>query len=360
MIIYYFPIFATLIALLTLNFKNTKVFFAYCIFIFMIIFVGLRYFSDVDYEPYYELFDTTPSLFNLNLHELSVLYGEPGYLLVSALFKSFGLGFVSVALFSVILAVYLKLKILSAITGQYILAFTLYLAIHFVTIEFIQLRWAVASGFIVAALYNILKGNKKFALIMLILATSFHYFSLIFLPMFIFRKLSARTVNAIFITSFLAAMFYKFVGFSFIYIADTNIYIIKRFLRYLNDPESSVGIFSFSRLILYYVTFVLIRKFVRRDADEQYYDLDKMSLLLLSISLFLSFIPLMYFRAVNIADLFCIATILYQFEKNKNGYTLLYLVVLVVLFCTWNILDVQNNYNAGYIFEYKNWLETIF
>lgn len=326
----------------------------------MLVFVGLRYFSDIDYGPYYELFDTTPSLLNLNLQELSVLYGEPGYLLVSAFFKSFGLGFVSVALISVMLAVYLKLKVLSALTNQYVLAFTLYLTIHFVTIEFIQLRWAVASGFIVAALYNILKGKKWSALVMLIFATSFHYFSLVFLPMFIFRKISARTVNAIFIFSFLAAMFYKFIGFSFVYMIDTNIYIAKRFLRYLNDPESSIGFFSFSRLILYYVTFVAIRKFVRRDTDVQYYDLEKMSLLLLSIPLILSFIPLMYFRAVNIADYFCIATILYQFDKIKNGYTILYLVVLSVLFCIWNILDVQNNYNAGYIFEYKNWLETIF
>lgn len=345
--------------MLTIEIKNTKLFLAYCIFVFMVIIVGLRYFSDIDYEPYYDLYVTTPSLFSINLKELSALYGEPGYLLISAFFKSLGMGFVSVALVSVIIAFYLKIKVLSGITSQYILAFALYLTIHFITIEFIQLRWAVASGFIVVALYNILKGKMRSALIMIMLATSFHYFSLIFLLFLFFRKFSYKTVNVIFLFAFASAMFYKTFGFSFIYMADTNIYIIKRFLRYLNDPESSVGFFSFSRLILYYITFMVLRKSMR-EYDEYYYCLEKMSLLLLAIPLILSFIPLMYFRAVNIADFFCIATIIYQLDKYKNGYTLLYLIGLSMLFCTWNVMDVYNNHNAGYIFEYKNWLETIF
>jgi hypothetical protein len=78
----------------------------------------------------------------------------------------------------------------------------------------------------------------------------------------------------------------------------------------------------------------------------------------LAITLFVSFVPLMHFRAVVIADFFCLAAICaYAEESEQRESTRVVAVALLPPLCLWYFYDVGNYIAADRLYEYRTWFE---
>ena len=355
MIIFNLPIFFVYFSFLSIFSRKFKVVTSLIMLLMITLISGTRYYSDIDYGPYIELFNDTPSFFNLSVTDFLILYGEPGYLVFTSLIKSLGFDFVAVTIVFSLFSVALKLYICSRLVSNYLFAFSLFLCLHFLTVEFIELRWALSSALVMTAIFCEFKKRRKYFLAFIFLASIFHYFSMLFLCVMLFRFFTFRNSIVIFCLSFLVALSYKIITPSVAYSVDSNVYIIRRLFRYLNDPESSVGLFSYLRILMYFAVVISVYYFKDRFSAFDI-NLAKYSSLLVSVALLISFVPLLYFRSMVVSDYFMLIVMTILIFKFKLIYRCLFIVALILLFSTWNIIDVSNYEAAGYIFKYNSWL----
>lgn len=356
MIIFNLPILFIYLSFLSSLLRSLKLVTSLLILFTITLVAGTRYYSDVDYGPYVDLFNETPSILKLRLTDIFILYGEPGYLIFTSLIKSFGFEFVAVTILFSMFSVGIKIYVCSRLVSSYVFAFSLFLCLHFLTVEFIELRWALSSALVMVAIFFELNNRRKYFYAFIFLGSLFHYFSLLFLCVTFFRFFSFQSSKFIFFVSFLIAISYKVIAPSISYSVDSDIYIVRRLFRYLNDPESSVGLFSYLRILMYF-TVISTMYYFRGRFNNLEVILAKYSSLLVSLSLMISFVPLLYFRSMVIADFFMIIVMTMFISKFSIFYRLFFMTVVALLFCTWNIVDVSNYEAAGYIFEYNSWLK---
>lgn len=358
--VFYLPILFVYLSSIAPTRKYSQFVASMLMILLVILICGTRYYSDIDYEPYIDLFNETPSLEKIRFDDIIRLYGEPGYLFLSSLVKYFGLDFVSITLLFSLVSISLKILVSSKLVKNYTFLTSLYLCLHYVTVEFIELRWALASSIIILSIYFFMQSRYKLTFMLIMAATFFHYFSLIFLAIFVLRLsfLNTKLLCVVFLSSFILAIILKISNFSFSYVVDSEFYIIRRLFRYINDPESSVGIFSFLRIALYFSFFIIFNVLynVRCGVENKLADI---FIFLLSCSLLLSFVPLLYFRFMVVADFFALAFMIACLYKLKYLYRGPAILFISLLFCTWNFIDVRNYSAAGYIFEYRSWLKFI-
>ncbi|TPE54291.1 EpsG family protein [Maribrevibacterium harenarium] len=355
MIFFNLPVFFVCLSFFADFFKSSKLVISLLIFLATTLVAGTRYYADVDYGPYVDLFNETPSISDLSLTDVFVLYGEPGYLLFTSLIKATGFEFVAVTVLFSIFSVGIKVYVCSRLVSNYVFAFSLFLCLHFITVEFIELRWALSSAFVMLAVYFELKNKRNHFYFFIIFASFFQYFSLIFLIVVFFRFFSFRAGVLFFLVSIVIALSYKVLSPSISYSVDSDIYIVKRLFRYLNDPDSSIGLFSYLRVLMYFTIVVLILCF-KESFSEFDVVLAMYSSLLVSISLIISFVPLLYYRSMVVSDFFMLVTMTLFFYRFGVFIRLFCMLFVVFLFSTWNILDMKNYEAEGYIFEYSSWL----
>lgn len=354
MIVFNLPILLLYISVLLLSNRKLQNIVSFVTVLLITAVSGTRYYSDIDYRAYIDLFNETPILADLTLTDILILYGEPGYLIFTSLVKSIGFDFVAVTILFSMVSISIKLHVCARLVRNYFIAFSLFLCLHFVTVEFIELRWALSSALVMLAIFFEFKNKRKLFLIYITLAIIFHYFSLLFLCVPFFRIISFRKGVLVFFLSFLIALSYKVTSPSLSYSVDSEIYIIRRLFRYLNDPDSSVGLFSYLRIFMYLIFIHTVYLFRERFTAFDI-ELAKYSSLLISLSLIISFVPLLYFRSMVISDFFMILVMINVIFKFRLVYRCFFIVGLSILFSIWNVIDVSNYQAAGYIFEYKSW-----
>jgi hypothetical protein len=324
---------------------------------------ALRWMSDVDHPDYAAMFEENPNLDNFNYESIADLYGEPGYLLLSAIFKSLDFHFAALSAFCVIFSLAAKAWVVWRFTRAAALALSLYLCVHFITIEFIQIRWAVASSLIALAIYFQFGRRLMLAALLLCVATSFHYFSAAFVFVCLIAEIrSFRVFNAVVIafsvTGFLLA---RDASISFANI-DSELYVIRRTFRYLAEPLSDVGVLSYARLLMVPVAFQVIafRDPAWRLSPTTEF-LRRISYASIALTMLLSLVPIMHFRAVVLADIFSMALIVRSLESNrKNPEVIASLSVIIILYVIWYVMDISNYINADRLYAYKSWLHLIF
>jgi hypothetical protein len=320
---------------------------------------GLRWASDIDHMEYAEMFVENPTLANFNAISIAPLHGEPGYLLITAIFKSLGLGFVALSAMCAVFAVGTKAWVVSKFTRSGSLVFCLYLCIHFITIEFIQIRWAVAAALVAVAIYFQAQRRLMASLIFLLCATSLHYFSALFIVVCLLAEIRKDGIFYATVTLLaIAGVALVADGFFVPQIFDSNFYVVRRALRYLTDPLSNVGIMSYGKLALFPLTYaILANVYPHVVRDRIVIFLQRIAFASLAATLFLSFIPIMHFRAVVIADLFSLLLIFRMLDLGIRAESR---TVISVIFCalygTWFIYDVGNYIAADRLYEYQSWL----
>lgn len=340
--------------------NKAQIFLSFACIIIIVVVCGGRYYSDTDYGPYVELFLDTPSIENLNFDDLQTLYGEPGYLIFSSLTKYFSLEFVFITLVFSFVSICVKTYVASRFVFNYSFVIAIYLCLHFITVEFIELRWSLSSALVIAAIAMLHYNRWKSFFTLILIASLFHYFSLLFIVVYLYRLLNIKQTLLIFFCAFFASMSYKLMIYGFYFDVDSNIYMLRRLFRYINDPQSSVGLFSFLRIILYVGFYAMFNRYNYSNKCSGFeVDLDKLFILIISCALFLSIIPLLYFRTMVVADFYAITYIVLMINKLKILDRVGLYFILLILFCLWNLLDVLNYFAAGYIFEYSTWFRFI-
>ncbi len=360
-ILYYLPILFGVIALSITLINNRKLdlYFLLIIFIFVFLVTGTKFNSDVDYFEYYELYLETPSLDIISLENIKSLYGEIGYLYFTSFLKLFESDFVVVTLVFSSLSMLFKIVVSFNIVNKSSFLIILYLYLYFITVEFIEMRWSLASGMIILSYYLLIIDKKKYAYFFLFLAATIHYFAILFLILSIFLAINFVKKNDnlyLFISVVIACMFFSiFIGKNTMVIEldEINIYIVQRILRYFNDPQSGLGIFSYLKICLYILIFLL---FVNKYNYRQVYYV-KISCIFLSISLFLSVVPIFYYRSMVVSDFFALATIIHIIDNNLNKKLRVFSILIIFfLFSTWFIFDVNNYIISERILDYKSLL----
>src|SRR5262250_2736774 len=92
MLVYYAPLAFLTLALVTQIAKNKqadrRALIICCVAVIMI--AGLRWYCDADYEGYAEMYNDNPTISDFSQESIGSLYGEGGYLFLSAIFKTLG------------------------------------------------------------------------------------------------------------------------------------------------------------------------------------------------------------------------------------------------------------------------------
>lgn len=364
--VYYLLVALTLAALIVQIHRNRVLdgtTLATCALVIALI-AGLRWYTDVDYGPYAEMFNDNPTLGEFDRYSIAGLYGEPGYLLLTAVFKSLGSQFFMLAFACALVSLLLKSIVVYRLSRHASLALCLYLCLHFITIEFIQMRWAVASSFIALGFYFQYLQKHRAAVVAFALSLAFHYFSILF--WFVALAVSVKGHRRFYILmalSILAAVFLKMDYLARFLVSDSDIYVLSRITRYATDPDSHVGLFSYAKLIMYpaiYGLCVWCRPSYEWKADRLNLFLLKVSLVSLSVTLLIGFIPILHFRATVLADFFAIIWILNALSiAVSGGVRTVALAGLSALYCTWYLIDVRNYVDAGRLYDYQTWLTAL-
>ena len=360
--IYYAPLVLTLAALTAQVARNRQIdlgTLACCAFAVASI-AGLRWYADVDYAGYVDLYDDTPPLGRFNATSIAGLYGEPSYLFITSIFRALGLEFFVLALAISTLSILLKTFVVSRMSTNASLAVALYLCLHFVTIEFIQMRWAIATGFISLAFYLQYRHKPIPSLVSFALAVCFHYYSLVFVgAALIIRMNGYRRFQVLFALVAAGALLLPFDRLAPFLVTDSDLYLLTRLARYAGDEFSTVGLFSYAKAFMYptiYLLCVWYRPAYPWQDDPRNVFLLKVTLVSLSITLALSFIPIMHHRATVVADIFGILWVLNAIQiAFAAGLRVFAWTGLVLLFSAWHVMDVRNYLAAQRLYEYQTW-----
>jgi hypothetical protein len=324
---------------------------------------GLRWASDVDHLEYAAMFAETPELINFNQESISDLHGEPGYLLVSAILKSLGIDFVVLSVACAVFAIGAKAWVARRFSPNASLALCLYLCIHFITIEFIQIRWAVASAIIALAIYHQFNRRLFAAAALLALATTFHYFAALFVLVCLLAEVRrASYFYALVALTSLVGMLLAMGGTVMPEASESNLYVVKRIFRYLIDPLSDVGMLSYAKLAMFPLTYALLAKCFPSVTKVPVTDfLRRITFASIAATLLLSFVPLMHFRAVVLADFFGLLLMVRMLD-GRIGQLARFgiLAIFSVLYAVWYVLDIGNYIAADRLYEYRSWLQFLF
>jgi hypothetical protein len=321
---------------------------------------GLRWYADVDYAGYVEMYQDTPPLERFNADSTRGLYGEPGYLLLNSVFKWLGLDFFVLALVAAIVSMSLKTFVAYKLSRHASLAITLYLCIHFITIEFIQMRWAVATGFIALAFYYLYRRRASAVILSLALATLFHYFSLVYWVAALMASAKGyHRFQVLLGASAVAAAFLSLESVAPLLLNDSEVYLLFRLNRFAGEELSTVGVLSYAKVAMYpalYFLCVSQRRSYDWAGDPLNLFLYRASMVLLSITLAASFMPILHHRATVVADFIAILWVLNAAHIALcSGLRTVVWAVLVVLFSTWHVIDVANYLRADRLYQYRTW-----
>tara|TARA_R110001583_G_scaffold107898_1_gene256605 strand:- start:15273 stop:16373 length:1101 start_codon:yes stop_codon:yes gene_type:complete len=361
MLIYYIPIYITFISSFIFLLNDKKIEFVAIILItcFVALISGMRLYSDIDFNGYIELYNHTPFLVDFNLSTVEHLYGELGYLFITSAIKSAGADFVVVTLLFSLLSIGLKSYFFFRFTDAACIGLSFYLCISFITVEFITLRWSIASSLIILGYYKLYKGHFHTAFLFLLSSVLFHYFSIAFIALTLLMKINNfNLIKLGFVSAFVVGLLLKVGGQSFNLANDNSVYMVQTLFRYLNTPDSNVGLFSYLKALfipLLYILYTLVKK-GGAPMDYKIKFLAKWSFVFTSFAFLFASIPIFFFRISVISDLFSLA-LLINIARLEKRIEIRYLLIFIisVFFSVWCFLDVNNNISGQRIFEYETW-----
>lgn len=346
LLIYLFPIFYSYLFFLSACLKKEINFSLSILVCFtVVLFSGLRYFSDTDYLAYYDIFASLPKLNNLTATDIQNTYGEVGYLYLNVFIKTLDFDFFVVTIISAFISIFGKFFFVNKFCYSTPLVLTCYLAMHFVTTEFSELRWSVATGFSFIAFCCFYYKKYYYIVFFFGLAIFFHYSTVLLLPILLVNRFSVSFIFSVFLSSFLVALLYKFFAFSVNLDLNSSFYALTRLQRYLNDPDSNVGFISLGKLVFYISILFFITVVSRnRNYDDVSVFLYKVALCVASVGLFLSVAPVFFLRLAPVFDLFFLSLIFREITHLKvKTNRIFFTFVVVFLFSLWQLIALPRS-----------------
>lgn len=318
---------------------------------------GFRQHSDVDYIGYVNIFSEVPVVADFTLSAVKNIYGEVGFLFLNSLVKSLGGDFYIVTFTAALISIFGKAYFASKLCKNSAFLLSAYLCFHFITTEFIELRWSIASTFCIISMYfYYFKNSFNLGFVFFALAVLFHYFSLVVIIIFLVSKFPTRFLIAVAVASFVISFFYsgRFTGLG-VETPYDQFYLMRRLFRYLNDPESKIGYFSFLRLGGY-IFLILVALYIKPSGAYLSYGLIKLALSCLTVSIVFTIVPILYYRSMIFTDLICLAVLLLLVSSFSPALRLCGLMTLSIPLMFWCYFDYVNTSSSGKILPYTSWI----
>jgi len=255
MIIYYLIfIYFVIIAVLRDKFTlNTQKQILLLSGILLIIFAGLRGERvDIDYKTYLSLFKNLPDISNLFVYHNFVFLGtlEPSFILIGSIIKHFFLnGFPLIIFIYALIGVSTKIKAIPAISAYPLLSVLIYFSSLYFLQDMNQIRTGGAIGFVFLSFPHILNRDFIRFLLLVLVATFFHYSAIVFIPFYFFNRKSINKLFYIFIIT--VPIILNLMNFNFIEILTSlnlGIYSekIHSYILMQNWLKEDINIFNFS------------------------------------------------------------------------------------------------------------------
>lgn len=371
MIPYLFPLYFLCISVVLSLIVDKKANFVFLVIFmpFVIFFAGFRFHSDTDYLAYINIFNSLPKLERVSFDVFINTYGEPGYLLMNIIIKTVGLPFFFVTLIASFISLGAKAYFAMKFSHSAFLVISLYLCMHFVTTEFSELRWSIATGLLILAIHYRYLDKIFKGFILFLLSVFFHYSSiLVILIVMLAKYFNKSRVLILFSLSFLLALAFKFFPASINLQFESDIFILARLQRYVNNIDSNVGFISLSKS-LFYIILIMTASFIKHRSIKAYFsnkadDFEIVFFLLISVSLCLSFVPIFFLRLAPLVDFFAIIVIfnLVDSLKKKNTRFLLK-CICIFFFGLWFVISLPRSLDVpltdGGLGEYFTVLKTL-
>ncbi|WP_286225649.1 EpsG family protein [Polynucleobacter sp. HIN7] len=326
----------------------------YLLFFSVAIFLicGFRYNSDIDYPGYFEIYERIPALTDLGADDFKSIYGEPLFILAGSFFKLFTSDYQLYLIILVAISIFGKAFFISKFTRYSSAAFGIYLCFHFITVEFIQVRWAVSTSLLALSLFFLINFRYLYVIIFAILAINFHYYSsVIVLIILIAYFVSIKKAYLIFYLCSIIFLLKLFDIFEFYRISDINFFsnYIKNQLNTYGNNDVSIGFLGILRVFFC----IFLASIVPVGYSREILILKKTLIISTSVALIGYLIgTIFYYRTLVFCDLiFSVILFSRMTLINSKYYKLLYFLI-ILLYNLWFIIDINNNIYGKFITEY--------
>lgn len=225
-----------------ISIANKVMFFL--ISLILIFISGFRYGLDTDYWSYWKIF-----------HDMSKMSIEPGYTFISDIIKVFTKNFNYFLVCIAILSIGVKNKILLKVRYPFI-ALLMFFLRFFVFFELNVIRQGLATAFLLVAIYFLTKENKTKAFIFMLLASTLHISSIVFILAFFVTKihwdLKKITIYSIIFIFFRLYILVPLIDFFSFLGGKGNDFIVKgtKYLLQSSTPSMSGTVLSVIRILL--------------------------------------------------------------------------------------------------------------
>ena len=226
MIPYYLLFFLIFSIAISEDYLEHKKLFFFVIGFLLIIFAGMRSSGvDLDYEAYRNWFEEVPELIDYAGDLAAIFQRDPGYQLACSIFKELGLSFELLIFTAAFLAVTLKMRAIWKLSPVPMFSVLIYFSYLFILQEMTQIRAGLAAAIFLSSIPCLGKRQYVRYLLLIMVAATFHYSSLILL-MFVFMRDDMENPKVYLMTVVVAtllAMFGVTADFIFLRIADLEI-----------------------------------------------------------------------------------------------------------------------------------------
>lgn len=293
--------------------------------------VALRPEKMPDYQNYIGLFE-----YEFDNKELGYL------ILVKISKKIFG---TPLALFFIgaVLSTGLKVSVINRYSNLVWLSIAVYLSNLFILHDMIQLRCAIASGFILWAIFYRFNDRPKYAIACIFAATMFHYSSVIAFVVFILKPTRKNTIiySIALIISYILAIFN--VGFGYLWGLITfgeyaNLWEVYS-LKLSEDELSDINIYNAIFIFRYILCFIFLSN-ANKLTGYCVYALPLVKIYCVSVIIFLLLtdIPVLAFRLselLQIVEIILLPMLCYMFKSHRLG--VLFVLCICLSFFLMNV-----------------------
>lgn len=343
--------------------SNRQFVISFLLFFLCLLFFGLRWRSGADYDGYLDIYFRTPLLDNFSLDTINGIHGEIGFLALISTFKFASVPDFIYMFFLSFLSLSLKFYFFNKECKMPVFAVLCYIFLFSMLYEFVQIRYALALGFVLLAISFYVSRQYKFSLFLFALAACFHYFSLVFLVIYL-----SRFSCQYWLCYFLSIILFYFFSHTdpaaaILLLSDVigvNIPLFTRLLGYLSGEDHYSAALSFSSVLVlrfYFIALLILLAHsffeVKNSRFNNYVAILMLGLVLSSV---ISFNSILFSRFVNlfeILEVLLIANLVSMLTCKITKVTLGLVMLVFYSFFYFNSINSEN------IYEYQVWFDML-